>query len=90
MRFKAAVVERDAALLQVIYLIQDEALSLSGDYWRLGEGTVKQMLVSFEPEMVLDAVRIVAPKVAGRMFPDNSARVRYTWGVLRRLSGESE
>lgn len=87
-RYQEALAIREAALNEVVERLQELWCTVSELDWCPKDRIVRQFLARYSPEVVEEAFRDVAPKVAsgyiaGRYSGSGQAWVKYLWGVMR-------
>jgi hypothetical protein len=62
------------------------AWKLTDDEWAPADSVLRQMLGQYRPEVVDEAVAIVAKKIDDGIMSDDDARwVPYLWGVAKTI-----
>lgn len=85
-RFQSAAAVRDQILSEVCEQIAIRAWALTGDHWAPADCILLQMLDRYSPEVVDQAVSIVAKKIDdGEISEYASSWVPYLWGVAKRI-----
>lgn len=88
-RYQQAKAEREARLDEIVGLLQETWVNISGLKWTPANHAVRRMLASHDPEVVEAALSTVAPKVASG-YVDEDRWLQYTWGTLRRMQDKRE
>lgn len=82
-----AVVARNEAMASLIDTLQDTWQDITCEDWCPADELLRSMLSRYSPEIVSQAIMVVAPKVRNGKFTKGSSRwARYMWGVLRNLA----
>lgn len=92
-RYQDALAVKEAALQDVIELLQDVWLVCAGEPidWVPTAQVMRQFLHRYSPEIVEEALRDVAPKVASGYLSQRANKwLPYLWSVMRNLVGERD
>ncbi len=87
-RYQRAKAERDQLVRQIISALQETWVRVSGLDWYPAEHVLQQMILKYSPDLVEEAIGVVAPKAAGGYVGKDW--LRYMHGVLKNLSGDSQ
>ncbi len=85
-RFREAVATKDAELALVLEYLREQWKRESSLPWAPGDTVLRPMLRQYSPDLIHEAVLVVAPKVAGGYLDSAKAWVPYMWGVLRTMA----
>ncbi len=91
-RYQEALVVKEEFLKRGIALLQQLWMDCAGDDidWCPTDRVMRQFMNRFSPEIVEEAFRDVAPKVAtGYISQRGDSWLRYLWSVMRNLANES-
>lgn len=86
-RFQATVRRRDEELGRVLRLIQEQWYAICDLDWHPADRVLRQMLARYSPEIVLEAVLDIAPKVESGYLKEWAP---YLWTVARNVSARRE
>lgn len=90
-RYQAAIADREDAINEMIPLLQQVWLSVTCLDWHPTDQIVRQLLDKYPVEVVDEALRDVAVKVAGGYLHTKGRKwVGYLFTVARNLNDESE
>jgi len=90
-RYQAAERQRDDLLKQIASDIQDRWCDISGLDWSPNDSLILQLLRKYSPEVVNQAVMIVAKKMSdGYWHSWSDDWIPYLWGVAKKISTTQE
>lgn len=88
-RYQLAKTERDHLITEIIKALQSTWARITGLDWAPADHALLQMLNKYSPELVEEAITIVAPKVAGGYVKkDRGEWLRYMHGTLKNLADD--
>lgn len=88
-RYQMAKAERDRLTAQIVKSLQQTWARTTGFDWAPADRVICQMLTKYSPDLVEEAILIVAPKVAGGYVrQDRTDWLKYMHGTLRNLAEE--
>ncbi len=83
-RYQDAKAERDEVKAEIVTTLQETWLNYSGLDWQPANHIIFNLLETYQPEWIEEALIILAPKVAdGYIKEANGGWVRYLHGILR-------
>jgi len=85
-RYQIAKIERDRLLQDAVEMLQDTWVTYWNDGYPIDEAQVLSFLAHAEPALVERAIRISASHSFHIRYRND--RIKYTWGVLKRLNDE--
>lgn len=86
--YQASKNERDRLIAEIVKSLQQTWFDHSGLDWCPSEQVVRQFLSRYSPEIVEQAIMIVAPKEASGYTKGAKGWLRYIWGVIRKMGEE--
>lgn len=90
-RYQRAKAERDRLLNEITAALQDTWCRVSGLTWYPAGHVIQQMINKYSPDMVEEAIIVVAPKVAGGYVrKEHDEWLRYMHGTLKNLAEDSQ
>lgn len=90
-RYLEAKAQRDAEVMRVVMVLQDDWCVLAGTDWSPSDATVRQLLARYSPQVVQFAMEDVAAKIGTGYLPSYGNRwVRYLFAVAGNVAREHE
>lgn len=91
-RYQEAVAAREAVLIRVVESLQQVWFACSDLEWCPADSVIRQFLNKYPPDVVEEAIRDVAPKVASDYLPSKRGTqwIPYMWAVMRNLEGNAD
>jgi len=88
-RYQRAKAERDRVLGEIVKALQTTWLRVSALDWCPASHVIEQAINKYSPDMVEEAILIVAPKVAGGYVrKERDEWLRYMHGTLKNLADD--
>lgn len=90
-RYQRAKTERDKLMEQIVTALQETWCRISGLDWAPAKHVIRQAIDKYSPDLVEEAITVVAPKVAGGYVrKERDEWLRYMHGTLKNLAEDSQ